>query len=76
VVVVGKGGTSCGWSGGIRGQNAGGTGGTVVWTGRLMDGPQWFQIFFNLSKIGSNLKIKMGALYCSKNSQFLHSAIS
>jgi hypothetical protein len=37
-------------------------------------GTNGFRFFFNLSKTGSTLKIKMGALCCSKNSQFLHVA--
>jgi hypothetical protein len=41
---------------------------------RLTGGTQRFQISFNLSKTASTLKIKMGVLYCSKNSQFLHLA--
>jgi hypothetical protein len=32
------------------------------------------EFFSNLSKTGSNLKIKMGVLSCSNNSQFLHVA--
>jgi hypothetical protein len=74
VKAVGKGGMSCGWSGGGggHGPNAVGTGGIVVQTGRLMGGPQRFQIFSNLSKTGSNLKINLGPLSSSKNSQFLY----
>jgi hypothetical protein len=61
-------------NGGGHGPNAVGTSGAVVRTGRLTGGPQRFWIFSNLSKTGSTLKIKMGALSYSKNSQFLHAA--
>jgi hypothetical protein len=61
-------------SDGGRGPNAVGTGGAVVRTVRLTGGAQRFQIFSNLSKIGLNLKTKMGVLSYSKNSQFLHAA--
>jgi hypothetical protein len=54
--------------GSSHGPNAVGTNGTVVRTGQLTGGPQRFRIFSNLSKTGSTLKIKKGALTCSKNS--------
>jgi hypothetical protein len=85
VEAIGKGGGSCGRSGGSgeavlwqcgsgRGLNAVSAGSAVVRIGQLMGGPQRCQIFSNLSKTGSNLKIKMGALSGSKNYQFLHAA--
>jgi hypothetical protein len=39
---------------------------------RLASGPTRFHFPPNLSKTGSTCKIKMDALSCSKNSQFLH----
>jgi hypothetical protein len=86
VEAVGKGGVSCGWSSG--GAEAVGTAkqwwlrskrgqhGRRHCSDRVADGwaPTVSDFFFNLSKTGSNLKIKMGALYYSKNSQFLHAA--
>jgi hypothetical protein len=71
-------------SGGSRWLNDGKHGGAVVVKGwrrkkgcSTRGGPfiadgGGFGFFFNLSKIGSNLKIKMGALFYSKNSQCLH----
>jgi hypothetical protein len=37
-------------------------------------GPHAVLIFFNLTKIGSNLKFEKNALLCSKNSQIVHAA--
>jgi hypothetical protein len=37
-------------------------------------GPRGFRFFFNLSKSGLTLKIKMGVLSCSKNPHVLHAA--
>jgi hypothetical protein len=36
--------------------------------------PTWFCIFPKLSKSAQIRKLKIGALHCSKNSQFLHVA--
>jgi hypothetical protein len=83
VEAVGKGGVSCGYSSGgsyamgkakrrwpwsKRGRH-----GRCRCSDRAPDG--WAPTvsdFSNLSKTGSTLKIKMGALYCSKDSHFLH----
>jgi hypothetical protein len=46
--------------------------GVSIQTVRLASGPTRFHFPPNLSKTGSTCKIKMDALSCSKNSQFLH----
>jgi hypothetical protein len=40
----------------------------------LTGGPNGFGIFLKLSKLTQNLKLKMDALHCSKNSEILHAA--
>jgi hypothetical protein len=48
--------------------------GLAAQTVRLTGGPHTVCFFSRLTKIGSNFKIKMNALNCSKNSQDLHEA--